>query len=325
MRVVVDADLFLPSAADPLVLCALLQLGFEGRHDIQTDPAESPSVQHWLSQRDDAMRDSCRLALDLGIEHDALSPSRRAIRVAPVDQPQWDRDEPALPLDVGLHLLRTPFSVLLEDSLGDKWFLLAVATAERKCRLQEFERKGWLEFSHGGGITGIERRLESLLADRGRILRTWALFDSDALRPGAPSDASQAAARACSARSVAYHRLRRRAIENYVPLPALERWNRTDEQKRRVRALGRLTPAQRHHYNMKHGFSGDANRLDRCRVGDLYDGLDEDTRSALDHGIDRDIAGLFRERLFRMETWWFEQDGQSDETDGMLDELLSLL
>ena len=167
------------------------------------------------------------------------------------------------------------------------------------------------------------RRQAAALTDPVRALRMWLLFDSDAMRPRRPSEASSELAHACERRGLPYHQLARRAIENYIPLPALRKWHRRPEQKRRVRALGKLTPEQRHHYNMKHGFAGDVTRA--SEAGDLYDDLNADVRSALEHGIGKDIAELFGQEGFPMEAWWFHADGQSSETARMVGMLLSLV
>jgi hypothetical protein len=88
------------------------------------------------------------------------------------------------------------------------------------------------------------------------------------------------------------HVLRRRAIENYLPIAALDRWARGhDGHERAVAALSRLTDAQRHHFNMKEGFDRDAPHA--ARTGGLYDAVPPRVRERLRSGFGSDIAKLF--------------------------------
>jgi len=323
MRVVLDESLFAAPGADVLELLSLFDLGFKGRHYIQTDQPTPDAVCGWLEGRDAETRESCELALARSLERDALCPASKTVRVADVPHARWG-DPPVVPLSAAGTLLTQPFYVIVEDATRDRDFLLAVATAERKCRLTECADRGWLKFEHGGGITRMRERVAELLQDRGKALRAWVLFDSDALRPGVPSRDSRRLAGACQ-RRVAFHQLSRRAVENYLPLPALETWANDASRKRKVRALRKLRKDQRFHYNMKRGFAQDAKRADSDAAGDLYDELDPGLLQALQHGIDVGIAELFNGKAFPIQGSWLHQDEQLSETEPMLDEMLSLL
>lgn len=322
MRVIIEDTVFSSPRTDTLDLLALLHFGYEGRHRVQTDPLSSPTVDSWLGQMPETLRDECLLALESGLELEARAPSRTTVRVGDVPEPRWNRTEPLLPLKSALQVTTRPFSVLLEDNLSDRHFVLAVATEERRKALGKMVKEAWLEFTHAGGITNMLRRVKQLSSPE-EALRTWVLFDSDAMRAGHPSQQSAEVADACQKFSLPCHQLSRRAIENYVPVPALRKWHRTRQQKQRVRALGRLASEQRHYYNMKRGFAGDRSR--EAEAGNLYDGLDANIRNVLAHGIDEHIAELFSEAEYPMEAWWFVQDGQSSEAAAMLDTLLSLV
>lgn len=170
----------------------------------------------------------------------------------------------------------------------------------------------------------MKPRLEG--ASREESLRLWALFDSDAREPGRPSASSEAILHACKQRQVAHHRLRRRAIENYLPVKALEAWahlggDRTRRTTRRkaVAAFAAMQPEHRHHYNMKAGFEKDRPT-----------GIPPFFESYADHpdlqkGFSGSIADLFHQEDFAILEDWMEKDGQHDETVAMVQSILRRL
>ncbi|HRI67225.1 MAG TPA: hypothetical protein PK156_23440 [Polyangium sp.] len=166
---------------------------------------------------------------------------------------------------------------------------------------------GWFVFQQGGGLPEVQHLLNDLdppnndpvLCPNGsqRDVRRWRLFvvtDRDARavkRPKniakkdwkeKPRDASQPSEESEMALLVAnealhewdgrpaIHQLRRRAIENYIPLDALAKWSREieerDKRERRIaqcEALRALDTADAHgrrprwYFNMKDGLDGD--------------------------------------------------------------------
>lgn len=125
------------------------------------------------------------------------------------------------------------------------------------------------------------------------------LIDSDAMRPHGPrerpedvdGDQARNVRRAAGDPGVGVHLhvLRRRAIENYLPIAALQRG--TSGQDRAIAALNRLSSAQRHHFNMKEGFVKDAPHA--ARAGNLYEAVPPRARERLAGGFGTDIAKLF--------------------------------
>ena len=73
MRVILETALFDPAQPNPLELIAIVQLGFEGRHLVVTDPLEDPTVDAWLASRDQlgnrASFFRMRIAGDGGLGH----------------------------------------------------------------------------------------------------------------------------------------------------------------------------------------------------------------------------------------------------------------
>lgn len=144
-------------------------------------------------------------------------------------------------------------------------------------------------------------------------LRLWALFDSDAREPGKPSPSSEELSQSCISRGLSHHRLSRRAIENYLPVKALEAWaynspkNSRDGRRRSVKAFASMKPEQRHHYHMKKGFQADR----KSGIPDLFD--PHSNHSDLQRGFGEEVTSLFHQREFPLREEWLLKDGQRQE------------
>jgi hypothetical protein len=325
MRVILAENLFESANVSPLDLISLIQLGLEGRHYLQTDPPTSGTLTTWLANRDQTIRDECEFSLNSGFELDALSPSFREIRVENVRFPSWGAACVVVPVNSALSFLRLPFKILVENQVRDANFLIAISTAEKKRKLLQFIENEWIEIEHGGGIESMRERILAISAQSSLKLRIWTFFDSDSLRPNVPSGPSKSLADACN-NHVPFHMLKRRAIENYIPLPALDIWSSGDDTRKRcVRAFKKLNLNQRFHFNMKQGFLKDSRRMDANLVGDLFEGLDAEVCLALQNGFHVRLDRLYDNHGANLQDWWFTLDNQNAETDPMIDQLLQLL
>lgn len=333
MKVILEASLFELARSDALGLLSLLHLGYEGRHLMTSDPLEDVRVAQWLAARSDDESQSCRLAFEAGLREQSRTQPAFSVRVQTGGfSPRVERRELILSLPDALVFLRSEFRVLVEDNSRDREFVLAIAKPEWRKRLLEMETKGWLRFEHGGGITRMPETIG--VAKQSPLARfcLWVLFDSDSLAPDNPSDPVRSLMALCG-ENIAFHCLERRAVENYLPLLALEHWaahssagrERSDNRKRTFRAYGSMTPSCRSHYNMKHGFHGDADRDDRDNVGTLYDDLPPQTRQALEHGFGSAIAKLFGWYTWSHWEWWVDAGQEREEGGRMIDSLFSRL
>jgi hypothetical protein len=193
--------------------------------------------------------------------------------------------------------LERPLSVLVENFNGDRAFLFSMLTSDERRFFERLEARGYLRVDHGGGLSTMQTQIAVRRRDPWTRHRLWVLFDSDALRPNQPSAQSEALRLECG--DVPHYQLARRHIESYLPAAALSAWAfgspRAGGAARaaRLRAYLRLRGVQRHHFNMKEGFSGDAARMD-ATAGDLYDGVPDADKVVLSTGFGRDIAELFR-------------------------------
>jgi hypothetical protein len=327
MKVTLEASLFESARGNALDLLALLQLGFEGRHLMTTDPLDDPRVSEWLAARAQDESLECRLALEAGVRVQLRTPSAFSVRIQTgAFPPRVERRELILSLSEALEFLRSPFQVLLEDKLHDREFILAIAKPEWRERLLEMERKKWLHFEHGGGLSRMPETVRKARQSPVTRLCLWVLFDSDSLAPGKPSEPVRKFMGICGA-DIAFHCLERRAVENYLPLMALEHWASYDsgshEHTRTFRAFKSMTPSCRAHYNLKHGFHGDSRRDDHANVGTLYDDLPPQTRQALDHGFGPTIASLFARHTWSNWEWWMDAGQEREEGGRIIQSLFS--
>ena len=331
MRVTLEAPLFDSNRVDPLDLLALLQLGYEGRHLMATDPLDDHRVESWLAARGRLEAEACSLALENGLLEQTRAP-RTPISVRVTSSsvpPRFAPGELVLSLADALVLLRSEFRVLVENNHSDRDFLLAIMPAEWKAKILDMESKGWLRFELGGGVTQMTETVRNMAGNHLERVSTWVMFDSDALAPHRPGPNIPALVNLCT-RLVPFHCLERRAIENYIPLMALNHWADLPARDREVklakaRALPQASRSQRAHYNMKYGFNGDANRADLNNVGTLFDGLPAASRQTLATGFGPQIADLFAWHNSPNWDWWMTADREGGEAQRITEALFSRL
>jgi len=229
-------------------------------------------------------------------------------------------------------LVRKPLKLWLENGTNDSAFLRTVAPAgEFRTWLESAKEKEWIDYGHGGGsnLGTILRKL-----DPWSRLRSWAMCDSDCWKPGevsqqvkifrSASDADPRGPGELPLPALPLQVLRRRAIENYLPTPALKCWanlrlNTNHEQRKRRLAFAeaaQLLDAHeapfelRHHYHMEKGF-----RSEPDKIPEDYGPFREDP--VLQQGMGPSIKSVFEDNLQTLETggsgWlkdaWLEADG----------------
>jgi hypothetical protein len=121
-------------------------------------------------------------------------------------------------------ILSDPLAVLVEHGVNDAQFLDNVSSPRRD-ELRAARRHGWLRFEHGGGITAIPTLIEAMTqAQRRRLV---VITDRDESPYGGELVGKPLKVRECCDQydpPVFHHAWRRRAIENYIPILALERF-----------------------------------------------------------------------------------------------------
>jgi hypothetical protein len=283
MIVILDDMLFLREHADDALLLAILRQGSQGRFAVRTRPAfhregERPA-NIWIELQSENAADTAHRGFERGLRWKTYQwPDERSEPEVILEirkKPSWPRSldtSPArLPLgDDANDFLNRPLCLLVEDKLSDMGFLGKTLPQLWRNKWQRAVKRRWLEPEHGGGLTNMRRIIEEDVAhDTIRRLRLWALFDSDAVSPGKPSDASRLTKEACTALGLPFHQLERRMIENYIPQRAMRDWatkvayalkassdkkrhhERANKLLQRVDEYWALAPEQRHHQHLK--------------------------------------------------------------------------
>lgn len=343
MKVVLTEGLFDLSAtqANPDVLPRLFRFGSTRQHSVVLGfrRSQSTSFRLWLANQSAAVREVAEIALRHGRQSEAREVINNVVSVEPLVQPEWEESRVRLPPEVAVEVLSEPLQILVENSKSDGAFLQSVALGWHRDALRELLGKGWVRFlENDEGLSGIKRRIEETPGPLGRTrLRLWVVFDSDALAPERPSKQSLRIDEFCLGAGIKRHRLKRRSIENYIPPHELhDYWQRRGPLSRRqaAGAFLRLAPPQRHHFNMKSGFAGDAHRPNevdtatQAEVEALFSAppVSEQDRAALERGFGEGIAELFQpdEAHFRnpISEDRLRRDGQADEMEPLLRDIL---
>lgn len=342
MRVIIEDEIFESPQVPELTKFALLEAGLE-RHLLEVVPPYRPrdqtrALSRWLAEQSPRAREACELALKTGLKGTLQAPPRVTIRVTVPEKARREADPPCFDPEEAKALLQMSFLVLVENRFRDgEGFLRTLMNALpdqadglRRTLLRHLDRR-WLQFENAGGDTGIPATIEAALQEPGGRLRRFVVHDSDARPPRDLSERASLVQKLCATHDIPSHPLKRRAIENYLPLPLLQQWAATglnpakldeDPEPRHkidrriacVAALARLTAKQRAHYNFKGGFEGDRSSPAEGGISTVFDGLDEGLWAALAEGVHRRIAFLFCcADVFPINPAWLEADGALDE------------
>jgi hypothetical protein len=289
MKLVIEDSVFASGAT--LEVAQLLAASQSSRFRVIPEDENGTGYVGWLGQQPPKIAADYEACIDISYDSESREPSQIAVRVSAQTPTTWSQGAVVVSPQEAVQLIRKPYSILVENGVNDRAFLLAVATPTQRERLLELEDDGSLLFQNGGGLGTMMQVLRAELArDQDLHLRKYVVFDSDALQPGQPSQQSEDLAKVC-ATNVPYHQLQRRAMENYLPKQALSAWahhrNRRRQLSRLFRTFCSLSAAQRHHFNMKHGFS-------RETPAPLYTGVDT---SDLATGFGSNVGSLFTTRL----------------------------
>jgi hypothetical protein len=123
-----------------------------------------------------------------------------------------------------------------------------IATFKRTA-LSDAYTEGWLVFDQLGGVGECDKRLKEIMGQWYGPPRIFVLADSDQAYPGHVTQSIEKVQNSCRPLRIPYVILRKRKIENYLPLHILQQVNRD-----RYKAYLHLQPLQKDHYEMKKGF-----------------------------------------------------------------------
>ncbi|RZI99253.1 MAG: hypothetical protein EON90_12330 [Brevundimonas sp.] len=325
MRLVLTDSLF--QAADDLEVLGLLHRALGRRCYLAVRSPQADAYLRWHQALTPARREAWDRQLEWTLRDGAVH-RIRSVEVVADGFCDWTASPVRLTAAEATRLVDLPFYILLENSRYDRAFLLALAPPAHRPLLERLEAEGRIVFRGVGGLNELRLVVEQQIAPRAeRRLSHWALFDSDAAAPGLASADAISVSETCQAADVPFHMLERRAIENYVPTGALYDWAdagyRTAKARRHLlSALFSLTPAQRHHFHFKSGFSAAPTQQEQ----ELYADVPSAIRATLENGISgAEIGRLFHNDLRGRIRAQVDKEGAGAELAPSLARLMELL
>lgn len=294
MRLILYPTLFV--RANDLALEGLLHRALEQRCYLSVMDPEHADYTAWKNRQSRRNLDAWQAQLDWTTREQAVH-RISSIRVEERIDADWTSTPIRLSIADAVELVATPYRVYLENARFDRAFFSAMLEPQHRDFVDWLEKKNFLIFVNGGGIGELRKNLvNDVSGNRFRIVKSWALFDSDAAAPGVVSREAQALSDVCRGLGVAFTCLRRRAIENYLPKGALYDfvWAGTGRQrsarKTIVDAFCSLASAQREHFHMKSGWSSAPTEAENA----LYAGVAPEVRVALCNGIADGVAEQYQ-------------------------------
>lgn len=349
MRVIVEASVFRRERVSEYhhdLLALFVDDPLRARHTIEIEPSAKGDFSRWIGGEGEMTRARCYLVLEKSRKLRARYDRARTLRIADVATPSWT--DLRLPPSRAVSFLRRPLRLLVENARNELNFLRVLTRLAVDFNLDELINERVVEIDTNGGIDENRKWLESNTHMQELTRRMWVMCDSDARQPWVDASGRCIQERLgpgamrlhelCKKHNIPIHILRRRAIDNYVPLELLAAWSylHQDKRERRYRAFARLTDEQRYHYNMKNGFLKDEKDKEYTKkVGSLYDGLDPEVRRELEEGFDdgrSGVAELFDETKYhdgmaqiRVHERWLREDKQEDEARRIVESIKELL
>jgi len=295
MMVLVDDDVIVAAAASNRVveLHELMAHVYRRRH------AVIGNFEPWFATLDSQTASSYRTAMAYSLRGSITHiGSVATVHIKLNTNGAWNDPRAELSLSDGLRLLQEPLGIIVENAENDWNFLRKVVTQVAREALDRALDNGWITILHGGGADMVSNIL-SRAAVRHRILRTFAMFDSDRHHPDELAAGwqpeGQVTCQGYITEGVArenlgsrYWRLERRYIESYLPkaeLAAHEAVN-GNVPPGATNAFFRMPHQSRWYYNMKKGFDSTTNGA-QARQRDLYVSVAEQDRVLLAKGFGR--------------------------------------
>ena len=269
MRVRIDYDIFGPGSNESQKLDLLFLLNiliYKNRFRLViTDPdiLESDSFRN--------MPPAVRSVLEESLTYSTIASESSCDCVVCKDGYK-DIDGNSFSLDEAIRYLLQPLSVIVENSLNDANFLLAVFRSyDETNRLIAGYENGWVQFENAGGCGNVQNFIKSriqLYGGKPKFLHCYVILDSDKRFPEDKVVKYGRLARYLDGLNVPYHILRKRSMENYLPDQAIQKVLCTRSNKEWIMAYMQLTDIQKDFFCISGGFrhdisGGDLKKLQR--------------------------------------------------------------
>jgi hypothetical protein len=265
-------------------------------------------VESWLDLQSRNIKEEWKLIFQEFFRTSSIRKMGVVVRLCPdVKVNDFTGSSCSIKLDSIIEFLHKPKRIILENSDGDRRFLLSISNKNLRDKLVKLQAQGNLSFEHCGGIDGVATKLANDFGpELGSEVKCWVLIDSDSCVPGMVSVSAQKVIDICVLKGINYLCLKRRAIENYIPDDALQRFADAngDNARDTFLALSSLNLVQRDHYHMADGFGNKT-----CKNSGLYDELEKEVKKPLCKGFGRNIKHVYPENVADLQTF-HEEFGQ---------------
>jgi hypothetical protein len=260
---------------------------------------ETVAFENWIKEKSRLDKDKWALIIKASFNLHTTSKTSCVFELkGDIGASVWDNEIPLIaPIDLD-YILTLPIVIALENGRNDRNFLLCLGKSSLRERLLELEAQNALVYDGVGGINELVIFMKGKYSSNpAHKYKYWLLFDGDAPTPGSSGNIPKTLIELCKVNSFNnFHCLRRRAIENYLPISDLSDLNnlydmyKVDDTdfKEQLVVFGKLSAVQRHHYHMKEGL-----RKLSCKKSGLFDNFCITTKKLIGRGFNKRIDSIF--------------------------------
>lgn len=173
-------------------------------------------------------------------------------------QGEVENENPVFSLEEAIRYLLQPLSIIVENSLNDSHFLLAIfRTFDNTGKLLEGYKNGWLQFENAGGCMNVLNFLEArrqFFGGKLKFLHCYVLLDGDKRFPTDKITKNNKLITQMEKWHIPYHVLEKRCMENYLPEDVMERVLGNKNNIEWIHAYRSLTPEQKDYFCISGGF-----------------------------------------------------------------------
>ncbi|EIA0806655.1 TPA: hypothetical protein I7676_19925 [Vibrio vulnificus] len=218
---------------------------------------DNPDIRSWVHANN---IDDWQLAHDSLIMDEASYHITNSVIVrAELTTSDWTQEVPVISLGDAKIIMTQQLCIWVENARNDGDFFRLFLSPESRELIEHLEELGRLKFDTIGGIGEMRKEITQSPTRLGYRNKQFVVYDSDASEPNKLQRDAVAIKTACEQHKIKHHYWRRRAIENYLPVPYLlekihpNNLGNSDAQK--YRAFCSMTDVQKHHFHMKKGIN----------------------------------------------------------------------
>lgn len=177
-----------------------------------------------------------------------------------------ETDNPIFSVEEAIRYLLQPLSVIVENSLNDAHFLLAIFRSfDESGKLLEGYKNGWLQFDNAGGCDNLPNFLESrrqFFGGKIKFLHCYVLLDGDKRFPEDRITKNDKLIKQMKEWNIPYHVLEKRCMENYLPEDAMVKLLGNKTNREWLNAYQCLSSMQKDYFSIAGGFQKELTKND---------------------------------------------------------------